>query len=210
MSGNAIAQNGKMDRRIRRTRDRLGGAIMQLLQEKEFDTITVQDVLDRAHVGRSTFYTHFRDRDDLFLSEVDEFYQHMAMALSGKPSDRVLPVREMFAHMVDVREFCLALMASGRMEDVIGLAQGHFARGIAVRLAELPRARGLSPSKRGALSHALAGALLSMQSWWIDRGMVESPAEMDELYHSLVWSGVNSTERTTGPGSEEPRSSGVG
>lgn len=193
MSGNAIAENGKMDRRIRRTRDRLGGAIMQLLQEKDFDTITVQDVLDRAHVGRSTFYTHFRDRDDLFLSEVDEFYQHMAMALSGKPSDRVLPVREMFAHMVEVREFCLALMASGRMQDVVGLAQEHFARGIAARLAELPRARTVSPANRGALSHALAGALLSMQSWWIDRGMVESPAEMDELYHRLVWSGVDSS-----------------
>lgn len=93
MSGNAIARNGKMDRRIRRTRDRLGGAIMQLLQEKQFESITVQDVLDRAHVGRSTFYSHFRDRDDLFLSDVDEFYEHMAMALSSEaePSDRVLP-----------------------------------------------------------------------------------------------------------------------
>lgn len=195
MSGNAIVRNGKMDRRIRRTRDRLGGAIMQLLQEKQFESITVQDVLDRAHVGRSTFYSHFRDRDDLFLSEVDEFYQHMAMALSGKAdiSDRVLPVREMFAHMVDVREFCLALMASGRMQDVIGLAHEHFARGIAVRLTELPRARAVSLAKRGALAHALAGALLSMQSWWIDRGMVESPAEMDELYHRLVWSGIDSS-----------------
>lgn len=191
MSGNAIAQNGKLDRRIRRTRDRLGGAIMQLLQEKEFDTITVQDVLDRAHVGRSTFYTHFRDRDDLFLSEVDEFYQHMAMALSGKPSERVLPVREMFAHMVEVREFCLALIASGRMQDVIGLAQEHFARGIAIRLAELPRARGIPAAQHGPTGHALAGALLSMQSWWIDHGMVESPAQMDELFHRLVWTGVD-------------------
>jgi AcrR family transcriptional regulator len=192
MSGNAIAENGKMDRRIRRTRDRLGGAIMALVQEKDFDTITVQDVLDRAHVGRSTFYTHFRDRDDLFLSEVDEFYQQMAMGLSGKPADRVLPVREMFEHMAQVREFVLALIASGRMQDVIGLAQEHFARGIAVRLAELPRARGISVAQRGPMAHALAGALLSMQSWWIDHGMVESPTEMDDLYHRLVWSGVDS------------------
>jgi AcrR family transcriptional regulator len=210
MSGNAIAENGKMDRRIRRTRDRLGGAIMALVQEKDFDTITVQDVLDRAQVGRSTFYTHFRDRDDLFLSEVDEFYQHMAMGLSGKPSDRVLPVRELFAHIAEVREFVLALMSSGRMEDVIGLAQEHFARGIAARLAELPRARGISAAQRGPMSHALAGALLSMQSWWIDHGMVESPAEMDELFHRLVWSGVDSTSVTTGPRSQEPRSSGAG
>ena len=193
MSGNGAAQNGKMDRRIRRTRDQLGGAIMALVQEKDFDTITVQDVLDRAQVGRSTFYTHFRDRDDLFLSEVDEFYQHMAMGLSGSPSNRVLPVREMFEHMAQVREFVLALIASGRMQDVIGLAQEHFARGIAARLAELPRASGIPAAQRGPMAHALAGALLSMQSWWIDRGMVESPAEMDALYHRLVWSGVDSS-----------------
>jgi AcrR family transcriptional regulator len=193
MSGNAIAQNGKMDRRIRRTRDRLGSAIMALLQEKEFETITVQDVLDRAQVGRSTFYSHFRDRDDLFFSEVDEFYQHMAMGLTGSTSHRVLPVREMFEHMTHVREFVLALMASGRMQDVIGLAQEHFARGITARLVELPRARGIPTAQRGPMAHALAGALLSMQSWWIDRGMVESPAEMDALYHRLVWSGVDSS-----------------
>jgi len=193
MSGNSAAQNGKMDRRIRRTRDQLGGAIMALVQEKDFDTITAQDVLDRAQVGRSTFYTHFRDRDDLFLSEVDEFYQYLATALAGKPSDRVLPVREMFEHMSQVREFVQALMASGRMQDVIGLAQEHFARGIAVRLAELPRARGISAPQRGPMAHALAGALLSIQSWWIDHGMAESPAEIDELYHRLVWSGVDSS-----------------
>lgn len=45
----------KTDARVRRTRDALGDALVALMQEKPFDTITVQDVLDRAHVGRSTF-----------------------------------------------------------------------------------------------------------------------------------------------------------
>ena len=45
----------KTDARVRRTRDALVGALVELMHEKPFDTITVQDVLDRAHVGRSTF-----------------------------------------------------------------------------------------------------------------------------------------------------------
>ena len=57
----------KTDRRILRTRDALGDAMMALLHEKSFDRITVQDVLDRAGVGRATFYAHYRDKHDLFL-----------------------------------------------------------------------------------------------------------------------------------------------
>ena len=63
----------KTDARVRRTRDALGDALVALMQEKPFDTITVQDVLDRAHVGRSTFYSHYSDKDDLLMSDVDDF-----------------------------------------------------------------------------------------------------------------------------------------
>src|SRR5947208_3389919 len=56
----------KGDPRVRRTRDALGDALVALMQEKEFASIRVQDVLDRAGVGRSTFYEHFKDKDDLF------------------------------------------------------------------------------------------------------------------------------------------------
>src|SRR5689334_7156318 len=72
----------KTDRRILRTRDRLGDALIALIQEKPFDQVTVQEVLDRAGVGRSTFYLHYRDKDDLFLSDAEDFLDAMAMALS--------------------------------------------------------------------------------------------------------------------------------
>jgi AcrR family transcriptional regulator len=58
----------KPDQRILRTRNRLGNALIALILEKPIDEVTVQQVLNRAGVGRSTFYLHFRDKDDLFLS----------------------------------------------------------------------------------------------------------------------------------------------
>src|SRR6187401_425096 len=86
----------RVDARVRRTKVALGEALVTLMQEKPFDSITVQDVLDRAHVGRSTFYSHFSDKDDLQLSDADEFFEGLAMALSvhGDKSERVFPVKE--------------------------------------------------------------------------------------------------------------------
>jgi len=54
------------DRRTQRTRRRLSGALVELVEEKRFDDITVQNVIERAEVGRATFYSHFRDKEDLF------------------------------------------------------------------------------------------------------------------------------------------------
>src|SRR5918998_2646510 len=97
----------KADARVKRTRDALGDALIALMHEKPFETITVQDVLDRAHVSRSTFYSHYSDKDDLLMSDADEFFEMLAVALSvrGDKSDRVFPVREFFAHLIDAQEF---------------------------------------------------------------------------------------------------------
>ena len=184
--------NKKTDARVRRTRDALGDALIALMQEKPFDTITVQDVLDRAHVSRSTFYTHYSDKDDLLMSDAEEFFEALSMALSqqGDTSNRVFPVREFFAHLSDVQPFFKALVKSGKYHENMELARGHFARGIERRLAELPRGKTIPANHLPAISFAHAGALLSLLSWWLDRGMRESPAEMDELFHRLVWNGA--------------------
>jgi len=196
MSGNARVPKQKNDERVRRTRDRLGDAIIDLIQKQPFDTIKVQDVLDRAGVARSTFYEHFRDKDDLLLSDMDEFLEQMATALSRsrKPSDRLAPVKELFAHVAEMRPLYDAMLASGKVHDFLELAQGHFARGIERRLKEIPRARGLTAKRRAALAPALAGALLSLLTWWIDHGEPGSAGEMDDLYHRMVWSGVAAKE----------------
>src|SRR5918996_1979067 len=111
MSGNDRLHLAKLkkktDARVRRTRDALGDALVALMQEKPFETITVQDVLDRAHVSRSTFYTHYSDKDDLLMSDAEEFFEALSMALSvhGDKSDRVFPVREFFEHLADAQPF---------------------------------------------------------------------------------------------------------
>lgn len=164
-----------------------------MLVEKPFDDITVQDVLDRAEVSRSTFYSHYRDKNDLFLSDAEDFFEAMANALSrhGDQSDRIAPVKELFAHIAEVRPFYDALLASGRSQDLLELGQGHFARGIEHRLREIPRAARIPAAHRSAIAHGLAGSLFSLLTWWIRHAMTPSPEEMDKLFHSLAWNGTN-------------------
>jgi AcrR family transcriptional regulator len=179
----------KIDARVRRTRDALGDALVELMQEKPFDSITVQDVLDRAQVGRSTFYSHFTDKDDLLMSDADEFFEGISIALSvhGDKSDRVFPVKEFFMHIIDAKQFVDALKSSGKMHENFELAQGHFARGIERRFKELPKGASIPESERAMRAFANAGALMSLLTWWIDRGMKEPPEEMDRLFHKMVW-----------------------
>jgi len=185
--------NKKTDARVRRTRDALGDALIALMQEKAFETITVQEVLDRAHVSRSTFYTHYSDKDDLLMSDSEEFFEALSMALSAHSdkSERVFPVKEFFNHLANVQPFYKALVKSGKFQENMELARGHFARGIERRLSELPRGKSIPANERSAIAFTHAGALLSLLAWWLDRGMREPPEQMDELFHRMVWNGLS-------------------
>jgi AcrR family transcriptional regulator len=182
----------KLDRRILKTRDRLGDALIALIQEKPFDSIRIQEVLDRAGISRSTFYTHYRDKDDLFLSDAEDFLEMFTSYLSRRKeaSDRVAPVAEFFSHVGESRSLVDALVVSGRIHPFMELARGYFARGIERRLTELPRGRRVPEQSRSATAHAQAGALLSLMTWWLQRGNGSSAAEMDELFHRSFWSGA--------------------
>jgi AcrR family transcriptional regulator len=180
----------KTDRRVLRTRDTLGDALVALMHEKNFDDITVQDVLDRAGVGRSTFYVHYRDKDDLFLSDVEDFLEWVSSALKRQDAStkRLLPVQEFFTHLRDAHEFYAALVKSGKVHDVQALARGFFARSIEERL-QMAGVQ-IEPVQRSAQAHALAGSFFSLLDWWLDKGMKADPKEMDELFHRMAWSGL--------------------
>ena len=188
MSENSREKRQKVDRRVVRTRDRLGDALVEIVKEKPFDEVTVREVADRAGVGRSTFYEHFRDTQDLFLSDADEFLEMMATALSrsNEISDRVAPVRELFEHVAENRKLYRVLIEAGSLHAFLELAQGHFARGIAQRLEE----RSPSIPIEASVAVALAGSLMSMMTWWLDHGTSVPAYEMDVAFHKLVWKGV--------------------
>jgi AcrR family transcriptional regulator len=182
----------ELDARAKRTRLRLAESLRALMQEKPLSKLSVQDVLDHAHVSRSAFYAHYSNKVDLLLTDLDEFLESAATYLSrtGDLSERVAMVAEFFSHVAKAGHIRAALARSGRLGDFFDLARQHFARGIERRLRELPRAKRLPPLERSALAHAMAGALVALLNWWLSNREPVPPQEMDRRFHQLVWSGI--------------------
>jgi AcrR family transcriptional regulator len=180
------------DRRVARTQRALGAALVELMLARDYDDISVQQVLDRARVGRATFYAHFRSKHDLLLSDAERFWAaveaHFLAHAGG--TTRVAPVAELFAHVADVERFQRALERAGLHATVHELLGAHVARLIERRLGELRPDVGRAALPRTAVSRLLAAALLEMLRWWLDRAERPDPREMDAQFHAIVWGGV--------------------
>src|SRR5262245_17355252 len=81
------------DRRVRRTRRALQEALIGLMTEKSYEAVTVQDVIDRADVGRSTFYTHYTDKDKLLRDSIAVLRSLVEQPVTPGPANRRRPLR---------------------------------------------------------------------------------------------------------------------
>lgn len=180
------------DRRVVRTRRALGNALVELMLANRFDDISVQQVLDRARVGRATFYAHFRNKHDLLLSDAERFFDFMEQRfLAGASgSRRVAPVAELFSHVADVHAFQRALEQSALREPVADLLTGHLAQIIERRMAELCPDAGTATLPAAATARLFAAALVEMMRWWLNRGARPDADQMDAQFHDIVWGGL--------------------
>lgn len=109
------------DCRIQKTVALLHEALGALIREKPYDEITVHEILDRANVGRSTFYMHFRDKDDLLVSSIRDLLGSIKpppqTPSSGKSYDRIIRFNlPIFEHIYQHRQHGPAMMgARGRI-----------------------------------------------------------------------------------------------
>lgn len=186
-------QKNVLDRRIQRTRQLLQEAMLALILEKGYDAVTVQDVIDRANVGRSTFYAHFRDREDLFLSGFEnmraQFEQHLA-TLSASDGDPWKLNLVMFQHAQSQHRLYKAL--AGKQGGKIMLAHLYQYLTPLVREHLQAQSRG---GKQGlvppdVLAHFLVSSLMAMLTWWLDNDLPYPAERMSDMLRQLTEPGV--------------------
>lgn len=176
----------KTDRRTVRTKRSLSQAMVDLIKEKRFDDITVQNVIDRADVGRSTFYTHFRDKEDLFQKDWERFLNGFAQQIDWDKagSGSFVPVVFLFQHLQEAQSFYQGLVRSRKTEAVFKSGVEHLSRKIEETLNARIKHHPKIPIP--IVSSYLASELFVLLKWWLDERMPYPPERMDQIYHELV------------------------
>lgn len=184
-----------LDRRVQRTRLLLHRALMSLSLEKKYESIIVQEVLDRADVGRSTFYTHFQDKDELlvsgfqYLRSLLKSAQAASAAPPGKSYERIIGFSlAMFEHAFEYRGVIRALLGS----NAEAVVRRHIHSALVAVISqevkmELQRPkRGTYPVSPELLTHFLVSTYISVLTWWLNAKNPVPPKDIDVAYRRLV------------------------
>jgi len=189
-------RNTKADRRSQRTRQLLHTALIELMLERRYDEITVQDIIDRANVGRSTFYAHYLDKEDLLVSGftqvLDALRQHIEQHQQG--DWRTPPgLAFFFQHVQTHHQLYKALVRGGGIELLYKKGHERLRQNIEQHLVALVPAGQTQAAPPALVADYMAGAILTMLRWWLDNGMPYPPEQMDAMFQQLVLPGVQAT-----------------
>ena len=178
------------DRRVQKTQSLLRGALVSLIVEKPYDSIVVKEILDRANVGRSTFYMHFEDKDDLLASSIYEMLGWVPTSPSpGRGRDRLLwfslPVFE--HHYRHAHAWGDRIGARGRailhehlrqvLATIIRSSMKH-------EMGAVRRASRQIPAD--LMPEYLASTFALVLNWWLDRKMFFAPKEINDVFCKLI------------------------
>lgn len=193
------------DRRIRRTRRALLDAFTNLVLDKGYERITVQDILDRADIGRSTFYAHFRDKEALlracFDGMRDELRKEFAAITPGTTIDPAGPAAVVFQHAYQHRSVYKALcgekgghLVYRHLNRLIGdLVGEHLRPHLAAARSDLPA---------DVVAEFYASSVVGLLTWWVDHDFRHGPARMASTHQRLTTPGILAALTSPAPSAE--------
>lgn len=177
------------DRRVRRTRELLRNALLALIVEKGYDRLTVQEILDRADVGRSTFYAHYRDKEDLLTSGFEDIRaalaaeRHTSGHQAGGEVEFLQPLLTVFRHVEAYRTTWGPLTRKGGADVIARILREHVAALVEQHLrSQFPAATG-NRTRFDAATNYVVGACMGLLIWWLDNDDV--PYTADEIHSTF-------------------------
>lgn len=166
------------DRRVERTKRLLADALQELLSELHYDDITVQAILDRADIGRSTFYSHFRNKDELLLGE-------FGCGLDGDP----VPLGEVQVFSLLREQYGLYRKLSGSegLDAVSSRLKGWIRRAVRQACRQCEAApSSVAPVDPVLVESFVTGAMMQVTEDWLAAGMPQSPERLEAQLDRLV------------------------
>lgn len=186
-----------MDRRQQKTRAAIFSAFSRLLEKKNFNRITVQDIIDEANVGRSTFYAHFETKDELLKTMCTDIFNHVFS--SELVSEKTHDFSTAENNLEDTLTHILYHLQDSKKDIVIGVLSCEsgelFMNYFKEYLSELFK-RYISANQRNVptdfmLNH-LVGSFAETVKWWIRNDMFYTPEET--VYFFMLMTNIYSLE----------------
>lgn len=177
---------GSGDARAKRARDRLAWALVELIQQRDYDAISVQDIAEHARMSRTTFYAHFQDKDDIMVRYKVVFGQMLGTQLSwDDASSRYrFPITHLFEHVRAFRALYDSLNRARRLEDLLKILRINMAEGFEKVIISRRRECGETPAP--VVAHHIASSIMSLLVWWMEHHCPVDARCMDEYFHRLI------------------------
>lgn len=184
------------DRRVRRTRALLQDALTSLIVEKGYDAVTVQEIIDRADVGRATFYAHFADKRTLLASRLEDLRESLIErqreTLTRRGSTGSVRAftfsRAMFEHAAGGLPLWKAIAGAETGAFVLRRLHGMLADLVRADLTAMGMTR--ASAQRELLTQHVTGAFMAVMTWWLDGGARMPIDEVDEAFCQAVMQGL--------------------
>jgi len=176
-----------IDRRVQRTRQLLQDALISMMIEKGYEATTVQDIIDRANVGRATFYAHFADKETLLSSRLEDLRSFLSERERQAPGSLGFSLA-MLEHARGHLPVWAAIVGRDSGALVLQRIQSMIAALVDVDLRALTF-KG-TPAQRDLAVQYIAGAFMAVLTWWLDQGANLPPEEVDAIFRQLVLQGV--------------------
>lgn len=178
------------DRRVQKTRKVLNEALHSLIREKSYDSIVVREILDRANVGRSTFYTHYHDKDDLLASGIRGIIDPVRTTSAASARDeRILSFSlPIFEHLERHRRSGNAKMGVKDQAALHQRLRKMLVELIAEDVGRDSRVAGHGPATipRDLLVRYVTSTFVLVLNWWVESRNQLSASEVNDLFRGLV------------------------
>ncbi|MBP5343300.1 TetR/AcrR family transcriptional regulator C-terminal domain-containing protein [bacterium] len=181
----------KLDRRIEKTRKSILDAFTKLITIKEYSKISIQDIIDEANVGRSTFYMHFETKDDLLGKLCGDLFEHIFNPKLNEEANCFIEstslkhkIIHILHHIREKKEVVKGILSSEGSQIFIRFFKVH------LDTIDLKINEEIKSIPNSFLRNHISGSFIEMIRYWIKDKFRETPEELAEHYLKLLPNGL--------------------
>lgn len=174
-----------MDRRQRKTREAIFNAFSELLQHRRYENITVQDIIDKADIGRSTFYSHFETKDTLLRAICSDIFEHIFQGELCDYPGQTVSLEEKLAHILwhlkNHKKDIMGLLSCESADLFMGYIKSYIKELFSMHLSDFDK----NVPEDFLLNH-LVSSFCAVIKWCNDKKMDFSPEETARNFIILI------------------------